>query len=318
MIKRTRPVLVTGATGFLGGNFTRRLAGRGGRVHIFVRHGSDFWRIKDIKSRLTIHRVDLTNEQAVAREVAKIQPARIFHFAAHGLYLKQSEIENMVATNIHGTVNLLSAARALKNFEMFINAGDSFEYGLKSKPIREDDLLEPINAYGVSKAAQSLWALYFSQFYKLPVIVLRPSLTYGAYEESRRLVPTAILAHLRGKELRLSSPESRKDFIYMEDVLDAFELAGNSLHLAGRIFNIATGKEQSVRDVVTAVRRLTHAKIPFAWNTLERRSWDSARALYDTTASSRDLGWKPRHSLSAGLDATITWFREYRQLYEKN
>lgn len=318
-MKTRQPILVTGASGFIGANMVHRLVRQKKDVHIFVRRGSNLWRIQEILPLITTHWVDISDETSTMRSIKKIQPRIIYHFAAHGFYLlKQSEIENMVRANIWGTVNILNAARLLPNLYMLVSAGSSFEYGSKKSAISETEILEPINAYGVSKAAQTLWCLYFAQFYKLPLIILRPSLTFGPYEDARRLVPDAILAHLKDEPLALSTPHSRNDFLYIEDLLCAFEIAASSPHLAGQAFNIASGEEHTVKQVVNSVRRLTHAKAPLHWGMLARCPWDSAKALYNIDKSKEILGWSPQYRLKTGLEQTIEWFRYHLDLYKNS
>src|SRR5688572_30643158 len=101
------PVLLTGATGFIGANVTRRLVDLGARVHAIVRPSSSLARIEDVASRLSIHRVDVTDEEAMNAAVRAASPAIVFHLAAHGAASHDLDAAQLFRTNVLGTLNLL-------------------------------------------------------------------------------------------------------------------------------------------------------------------------------------------------------------------
>lgn len=309
-------ILITGATGFVGANLTHRLAARGQDVHIFVRKGSDTWRIRDILPKLTVHKADLVDEAAVTNAVKKIQPDVVYHVAAHELFLKQEQAEQMIACNIRGAVNLLEALRLFSKVRRIVNVGSFAEYNPTNSRITEASLLEPANAYGVSKASQSLFALYYARLYQLPIVVIRPTVVFGPYEEPRRLIPGTVLAHLRRDSLQLSSPRPRKDFLFVEDALDAMEAAVAKDIAPGEIINIGSGQEHSIRDAVRLIQQLTKTRILLQWGALHSRPWDSAKKYSFHTDKARQLlDWQPQHSLEDGLKETIAWFETHGALY---
>ena len=100
-------------------------------------------------------------------------------------------------------------------------------------------------------------------------------------------------------------------------MLDAFELAGKSPHLSGKVFNIAYGKEHTVKEVVLATKKIMKGNIPLKWGVLEKRPWDSARSNYDISKARNELGWQPKNSLEEGLKKTVRWFKHNSNLYEQ-
>ena len=315
--KDKRNVLVTGATGFIGANLVHRLLERGDRVHVFLRKESNTWRINPVLKKLQVHNTDIRDSKAVQRAVTKIQPRSIFHLASYGAYPFQSEMDDMIETDIIGTVSLLEAARAVRGLEVFISAGSSTEYGFKKYPMREDNFVEPNTAYGVAKASQTLWSQFFASSYGLPVVVVRPSLVYGSYEEPTRLIPDTIVSHLRGRPLALSSPFPKKDFVYIDDVIDALlQVEKKAGAFAGHIFNIASGKEYSVGEVLFLVRRLMKKTVPYEWGGRAGRTWDTdASWVDDISKADTLLKWRPKHSFEEGLTKTIAWFEKNHELY---
>lgn len=310
-------VLITGATGFIGANLLRRMQSREACVHIFMRRGADMWRIKDGMSGVVQHTVDMRSPLEIEKAVMRIRPHVVYHLASYGAYPFQADIDTMIQTDILGTLGLLNAATGIDRLEAFISAGSSTEYGFKQNPMREDDVLEPNTAYGAAKASQTLLAQFFAKTRGIPVVVIRPSLVYGSYEEPTRLIPDAIISHLRKRPLLLSSPAPKKDFVFIEDVLDAMDvMVKNSKKFSGHIFNIASGKEYAVGQVVSLIHELMDITIPYKWGKREGRIWDTSISWVDDVSKARKLlGWKPEHSFESGLTKTIAWFSKNHTLY---
>ena len=183
-----REILITGATGFIGANLVRHVLRAGDHAHVLMRKDAHPWRIKEVMPSVVAHTVDMRNAREVAEVVKQVKPHRIFHLASYGAYPFQQNVAEMVRTDISGTLALLEAARRVDRLEVFISAGSSTEYGFKDHPMREIDVLEPNTAYGAAKASQTLWSQFFARAYGLPVVVVRPSLVYGSYEEPTRLI----------------------------------------------------------------------------------------------------------------------------------
>src|SRR5437870_5357142 len=124
-------VLLTGATGFVGANLARRLLRDGQDVHLLVRPEYDGWRLEAIRDDVRLVVVELADADAVERAVAASRPDWIFHLAAHGAYPGQTDLRQMVQTNIVGTINLVEAGLHT-GCEVFVNTGSSSEYGFKA------------------------------------------------------------------------------------------------------------------------------------------------------------------------------------------
>ena len=119
-----RRVILTGGTGFIGANLARRLLDDGHQLHLLVRPGYRSWRIEPILTDLQLHEVRLADHDVLTRVVRDIRPDWIFHLATHGAYASQTDLHQMVQTNIVGTVNLVEACLET-GFESFVNTGSS-------------------------------------------------------------------------------------------------------------------------------------------------------------------------------------------------
>src|SRR5438094_903055 len=117
-------VLVTGATGFVGANLTRRLLADGHEVHLFAREESNLWRLHQIRRDVQLHSVSLDERDAVDEAIQQIKPEWIFHLAAHGAYSWQQDVDRIFKVNVTGTINLVDAC-VRAGFESLVNAGSS-------------------------------------------------------------------------------------------------------------------------------------------------------------------------------------------------
>ena len=104
-----RRVIITGATGFVGANLARRLLRDGHDLHLLLRQGYAPWRVAAICDEVHLYEVDLGDREALGRIGAGIRPDWIFHLAAYGAYSSQTDLSQIVATNILGTINLVEA-----------------------------------------------------------------------------------------------------------------------------------------------------------------------------------------------------------------
>ncbi len=127
-----QPILITGATGFIGANLVRYFVSKNIKVNIILRKSSNKWRIKDIIDKTNFFNVDLKDEKKLQQIIKIIKPKTIFHLAAHGAYSYQSDLKSIKDTILDGTINLLNACKKY-NFNIFINTGSSSEYGFKKK-----------------------------------------------------------------------------------------------------------------------------------------------------------------------------------------
>lgn len=310
---KNKRILITGATGFIGANLTKRCIEIGTDVYIFSRDTSNKWRIKDILKDVKNFCVDLLDYENLEKFILRIKPEIIFHTATYGGYPFQKEENKIIQTNIIGTMNLVSACSKV-GFDVFVNTGSSSEYGIKSNPMNENDILEPINDYGVAKASATLFCQMKAKTENLPIVTLRLFSPYGYYEEKTRLIPSVIISCLENKIPKLSSPKSVRDFVFIEDVIDSyFKVVKNKI--AGEIFNIGYGKQHSVGEVVNEIVKLTDSKISPHWETvvnprIEPKVWQA-----DISKAKKILKWEPKYDLEQGLEKTIGWFRKNLILY---
>ena len=307
-------IFITGATGFIGSNLTRRSLDKGAEVFINIRNTSDTWRIRDILNEVDVIPVDITEYAKLKDFLKEIRPDIIFHTATYGGNAGQKNTEKIIKTNFIGTVNLLRSSRDI-NPDLFVNTGSSSEYGIKDSAITESCLLEPVTEYGASKAAATLYCQTIACTEKLPVVTLRLFSPYGRYEQKSRLVPSLILAALQKINPRITSRQFVRDFIFIEDVLDAYEAVIDNKNASGKIFNIGSGQQHSVGEVVDMIVRLLGNEVSFEIGIPQ--AWKNEPAFWqaDIQRAKSELEWEPKYSLEKGLSTTIDWFKVNKGLY---
>ncbi|HWS72576.1 MAG TPA: NAD(P)-dependent oxidoreductase [Thermoanaerobaculia bacterium] len=303
----TRRVLVTGAAGFVAANLARRLVHDGQEAVLVVRPGSDLWRLDGLDVRIAS--VELSDPAAVSALMREARPEWVFHLAAHGGYSTQRDLSRIVATNVVGSMNVVNAAVAA-GAEHVVCAGSSSEYGFKDHAPSEDELVEPNSDYAVTKAAATLYGGYAARRSGARVSTLRLYSVYGAYEEPSRLVPQLLLNAMRGILPPLVAPETARDFVYIDDVVDAFlSVAASSPARKDAVYNVGSGRRSTLREVVEIVREEFGVAAVPAWGGMAQRSWDTAVWTCDNRRIAQDVGWRPATELREGLRAMMEWLR---------
>lgn len=306
-----RRALLSGASGFVGAVLARRLLADGHEVHLLLRPGHQPWRVDEIRNEVTVHQVDLDDHIGVEQAVAAVRPDWIFHLAAYGAYASQSDLDKMIASNVLGTVNLVRAAERV-GFEAFINTGSSSEYGLKDHAPAEEEWLEPNSDYAVTKAAATLFCRHTAQRTGLPIITLRLYSVFGPYEEPRRLVPTLIVQGFEGHLPPLVNPNVARDYVHVDDVCDAYLLAAATPgREMGAVFNVGTGVQTTLAEVVAVARRLLPIRDDPNWGSMPERSWDTNVWVSNPSRIKAQLGWSPGHDVEDGLRSTVAWFTDH-------
>lgn len=299
--------LVTGASGFVGYHLAQTLLTMGFEVHIFVRNQSNRWRIRHLDGLVTEHKVDLSCYSDVEQAVCKIKPDVIGHCAAYGGFSFQNNAASIINTNLLGTVNLLTACEKT-GFQTFIHTGSSSEYGIKQQPMMETDVLEPISDYGVSKAAAALYCRAQALRKNLPIVILRLFSPFGSWDDPARMMAYVIKSLLRKERPIITSPSSIRDYIFIEDVMEAYKLIVKGSLTPGGIYNIGTGKQTSVKETVSLIQGIVGTTIEPIWGEDQIPLHESTTWTADISKAKRDLLWLPSTSLYDGVAETVKWF----------
>ena len=304
--------LVTGALGFVGANLVRALINRGDEVHAWVRSDSEIWRLKDIQDKFTLHKGDVSSLDDCKNIVSGVKPELVFHLAHYGGMAGQSDSQKIREVIIDGTSNLYKACQEVGSVRAIVNAGSSSEYGMQREPMKETTLPQPNTEYGLAKLWATLYGEYLRINKNMPITTLRLFGVYGPYEASFRLFPQVILNFMRGTSPTLSNPATVRDFVYVDDVVDALMLAPDK---PKGVFNIGTGVQTSIGDVVEMMSKEIGFKGKLVWNDNVGRSFDSQFWKADMSYTHSIWKWQAKVSVRDGVQKNVEWFLKNKDLY---
>ena len=317
--KLVLPILITGASGFIGSNLLRRLIKKNISCNIIIRKKSNLWRINDLlKSKyVKVHYGDLSNKKNTNKIIDKIKPKTVFHLATYGAYSFQSDEERAKKNILDNSINLFKACNK-HNFKIFINTGTNSEYGFKSKKMSETDILEPNSFYAVFKSAVTQYLRYISLKNKLPIVTVRPFHVYGPYEESSRLIPTLILNLINMKMITLVSPKISRDMLYIDDCVDLYIKIATNKNSYGAVYNMGSGKKITIKNIVEKAQKYTKTNktLKPKFNTMNNKTWDQEIWLSDMSLVKKQLKWKHKINLDSGIKKTYIWLKKNKNLYK--
>lgn len=304
-------VLVTGAGGFIGSHVVRALLDRQAEVYAVSSSVSSVLpiRLADVADQIHVVEANVTDRSAMEALADTVAPELVAHLAAFTHVGKSfRRVDENIATNIQGTVNLLQALDG--RYERFLYTGTSEIYGDTPAPFREDGPVNPVSPYSVSKYAGERYCLMFHQAYGWPIVCLRPFNAYGPWQTPDRVVPEIILTALRGGELRMTDGRQTREFNLVTDLAAGFVSALEADGVEGQVINLGCGQEVSIRDLTRLILRLMGDPIEPRLGALDHRPTEIWNMFCDSTKARRLLGWTPAHSLEEGLELTIRWYRE--------
>jgi nucleoside-diphosphate-sugar epimerase len=305
-----RRVLVTGASGFLGSHVVHRLVALGARVTAVSSSVTPAapGRLLGAMDDIELLAADLNDPDAMATAVARARPEVVIHHAALTHVGKSfTRIDEHIATNIQGTANLLQALNG--DYERFVYVGSGDVYGDAPVPFREDGPVGPLSPYAVSKYAAERFCRMFQQAYAWPIVCLRPFNVYGPQQSPDRIIPELIISALSGRDLKMTEGRQSREFMFVDDVVDAFLRALSVPGIEGEVINVSSGEEVSIRELAVTVLDLMGNPVRALFGKLANRPNEIWRMVGDNTKAKELLGWSPTTSLPAGLTPTIEWYR---------
>jgi len=292
-----RRILVTGATGFIGGHLCEALHALGARLYALALEpvAPAF-----IKAERYLQ-VDLTEFERTQAVISEIQPDIIYHLA--GLVTASQErnlVLPMLYNNLVSAVNILMAA-ADSQCERVVITGSAEELAV------DEQNAAPTSPYAAAKAAATMYARMFYRLYGLPAVIVRLFVAYGPRQHSSKLIPYTILSLLRGERPKVLSGDRICDFIYVMDLVRGMLKIGLEPNLQGDIIELGTAKATRIREIVEGLVSLTESKIFPEFMATDGQIKD--RSLVADIRKTRELlKWTPVWSLEEGLRETIAWY----------
>lgn len=314
-----RPVLVTGATGFLGGWLLRDLVEAGASVVCLVRD----WvprsmMVQDrLVERVNVVRGDVRDQALLERVLGEYEVRTVFHLAAQTIVgIANRNPVSTFETNVGGTWALLEACRRSPTVEGIVTASSDKAYGEHDDlPYDEGTPLRARHPYDVSKACADRICRTYAATYDSPVVVTRCGNFFGGGDLNwNRLVPGTIRSVLRGQRPVIRSDGTMtRDYLYVEDGASAYIHCAAQLaeepDLRGEAFNFSTGTPLSVLELVEKILDVTGSDLKP--DVRDEAPHEIAHQYLDATKAREVLGWEPRFTVDEALGRTVEWYQGF-------
>ena len=304
-------ILVTGGSGFIGRHLVRRLIESGHTVTVFDK--------LDARpagaaggSRLPVKVIigDLLDPSALRTALEASSPRVVVHTAALvGPTLSLEEPLLTARINLDGTINVLEALRTAGGPRAVFISTEEVYGQFRHDPAPEDDPMSPVNPYGITKAAAEWYVDFYHRYHHLDSYVVRTSWVYGPGFPRGRLEAKIIADALEGRETVFpSGADQRTDYTYVDDLVEGLRLLIEHPRPGHRLYNIASGVSQSIREVGDILRRLLPtARIAIGPGLLETGPGVPMpqKGGLDISRARRDLGYRPQVTIEAGLSRCV-------------
>lgn len=315
-------ILVTGADGFIGSHLTEALVKQGHDVRAFCFYNSfNSWGWidsfpKDLKSKLDVFTGDIRDPNGVRTAMNGVDV--VFHLAALiAIPFSYHSPDSYVDTNIKGTLNVLQAAKDLGTRRVLVTSTSEVYGTAQFVPITELHPKQGQSPYSATKIGADHIAESFYRSFNLPVTIVRPFNTYGPRQSARAVIPTIISQLLNGKtEIKLGDITPTRDLLFVKDTVNGFLAISKCDELIGHEVNIATQSEISVGDLAQELIKQINPKAHIV--TDEARLRPEKSEVFRLFGSNEKLkkftDWKPEYTLESGLNETIAWFKDPKNL----
>lgn len=319
-MKQRSKIVITGIAGFAGSHLAELLHSKGYRVFGLLAPGEKTGHLKTIKSELTLERFDIRNGDKVSRFIRRVKPQYIYHLAAFSSVGQSYRmVQSVYEINLFGTLNLFEAANNLPGKikkVLFVSSADVYGvFSPKTKTLTENQPLNPISPYGISKAAgEYLSALYYRQ-HGLPIVIARAFNHTGPRQSDVFVVPSfcrQIAEIERGRKqpvILVGDLSSRRDLSDVCDIVRGYYLAVQKGQ-PGRVYQFCSGRAVSIKSVLSSIIGMSEYKIRVKTDKKRLRKTDIPCLRGDNKRAAKELGWHCRYKLNETIRDTLGFWRK--------
>ncbi len=319
-----KKIFVTGGAGFIGSHFSHLMSSLGNEVYVydsFIQYikspvgviylNNINYRYKNLLNDSKIIKGSTLNKDLMRRKINEINPDYVVHFGA--LPLANMAIENTedaFDSLLGGTVNLLEILRDSNSIQKFIYISSSMVYGnFEKDPISEDDKKEPIEIYGAMKLSGEHIVKAYSNSYKIPYSIVRPSAVYGEADNNDRLIEKFLMKAINNQQIITNNGSSTYlDFTYVKDLVKGIQLVVDSDKATNECFNLTRGKKRKLSNLVSIIRKY------FPNLNCVDKSLDDFRPKRGTLNINKAkglLGYNPDYDIEKGVPICIDYLKKF-------
>lgn len=308
---KKKKILIIGGTGFIGYHLAKKAIQKRFEVTSLSTNSPKKLRyLKKVKYLFC----DISNKKKLKNKIKEY-----YDFIINlGGYVDHSKKIRTIRSHYNGAKNLAEIFLN-KPPKLFLQIGSCVEYGSQRSPQKENLISnnKKIKSnYGIAKLLASNFLMNLYKKKKFPVSILRIYLAYGPKQDENRLIPITTLSCLKNKEFECSSGEQFRDFIYIDDLVDAIFKLLRSKKSLGQIFNIGSGKPTKVLDVIEKIKHFSNGGKPLYGKVILRP--DEIDKLYpDIKKIKKTINWKPKIPLNKGLSRVVKSYKKELSIYTK-
>jgi len=312
-------VLITGGLGFIGSNLARKLLELGANVYIIDNlhklYGGNLFNILDVKEKLRVVVDDIRNTEAITPLIEKAD--LIFHLAAQVSYIDSLNIPfEDLDLNARATLNILETCRKFNLKSKIIFSSSRMVYGkVETSFVTEQCETNPLSLYGIHKLTSEKYLLMYYKDFGIPSTVLRLTNPYGPRQQVKHskysLIGWFIRQAMENKTIKIyGEGQQLRDYIYVDDIIDAMILSAMSSKSVGEVINIGSGRSTKfcdmVQSVISCVKSGKMEFIPWPQNYEKLETGDIS---IDISKLNKITSWRPKVTLEEGILFTYEYYK---------
>ena len=293
-------ILIVGGTGFIGYHLAKKSLKKG-------------WQVTSISSRRPRKKRYLPKVKYILCDITKKKSLRKniqkpFSYVVNlGGYVDHSNRKKIFASHYIGCKNLTEIF--LKKTPIaFVQMGSSAEYGNVISPQKENAKCNPKSVYGQAKLLSSTYLIDLFKKQKFPSTILRLYNTYGPRQDLNRFIPIIISGCIKNEKFPCSKGNQLRDFLYIDDVVDAILKSLTNKNAKGQIINIGSGKPRIIKNIIEYIKKISKGGYP-QFGKIKLRKDEILKVYPDINKAKNKINWRPKISFKKGLKVTIDSFK---------
>ena len=301
-----KKLLVVGGTGFIGTHVVKEALARGFQVSVISYNDKSLSNRFDDVEYLSI---DISHQEDLSNQLSD----KSFHYVVNlGGYIDHANYfdggNKVFDVHFNGTKNLVNSINK-NDLISFVQIGSSDEYGNNIAPQSESLRELPISTYSFAKTAATHFLQMLHRTENFPVIILRLFLVYGPGQDNNRFIPQVIQGCLDDKKIPVSEGKQLRDFCFVSDVVNSIFLSFDNYEAYGQVINIASGKQISIREVISMIQNIIGLGNP-QFGGIAYRTGENMKLYADILKAKKLLNWRPLITLEKGLTASINTIKK--------
>jgi len=322
---KNKKVLITGGLGMIGSTLANKLVTLGAEVtlldSLIKPYGANFFNVKDINQLIKINISDIRDKESV--KVLVQDKDIIINLAgqvSHNDSLNNPYLDADI--NYIGHLNVLEAVKNNNPTAKILYSGSRLQFGkIISNPVAEDHPLNPLTPYAVNKTAAENLYLYYNRVFNIPIVLFRIANPYGPRCQMQHskyaIINWFIRNAMEDKEITIFGDGSQiRDYIFVDDLAEAFILASVDDNIKSEIFNIGSGTGTSFKDMVQLVVEVVgKGKIKYQPWPQDYLNVETGDYITNISKITRMLNWVPKTSLKKGIEETVSYYQQFRNYY---